>query len=157
MLSKKNYFTGSIRSDWISKSLWVIFAGMISFDGPPQFSCREIACDSCSRVSAYPWIIKVGQRTLLMTSMFSNLSRTSMLAREPSNVRTACFKEEYGEIRIRAWMPGLSAASAQVGPDPIDRPIRIMSFKSYLSCRVKNYSTSSESSLIVSASGDSDL
>ena len=157
MLSRKNCFRGSIKSDWMSKSLWVMLAGIISFDGPPQLSCNEIACDSCSRVSAYPWMINVGQRTFLITSIFSNRSLTSMLTSDPSSVLTACFSDEYGDNKISAYMPGLSAASAQVGPDPIDLPIRMMSLKSYLSYLTKNWTTSSESSLIASASGDSDV
>jgi len=80
-----------------------------------------------------------------------------MLTSDPSSVLTACFSDEYGDNKISAYMPGLSAASAQVGPDPIDLPIRMMSLKSYLSYLTKNWTTSSESSLIASASGDSDV
>jgi len=111
---------------------------MTSLEGPPQFSCNDIACDSCSRVSACPWMIKVGQRTFLITSMFSNRSLTSILTSDPSSVLTAYLRDEYGESRISAYMLGLSAAKAQVGPEPMDLPIKIISFISYFSFRIKN-------------------
>ena len=93
LLSRKNCWIGLIRSDWISKSLCVILAGIISFEGPPQFSCRRIAWDSWITVSAYPWIISVGHLTFLITSSFWNLSLTSILANVPSNDLTAYLRE----------------------------------------------------------------
>ena len=79
-------------------------------------------------VSACPWIIRVGARTLSISFRFSNLSLTNRLGNVPSIVLTHAFSDVYGESRISEEMLGYSTASAQHGPDPIDLPIRIISF-----------------------------
>ena len=141
----------------MSKSLWVMFAGIISFEGPPQFSWSLIAWDSWIIVSAWPWMISVGHFTFFITSIFSKRSRTSRLAKVPRNVLTAYFKEVYGESRINAYMLGYSAANAQAGPEPIDLPINMISLYSYFKYLTRNYITSSAFNWMVSASEHSVL
>lgn len=128
LLSIKNYCIGLIKSTTMSQLLCVIPAGMINFDGPPQFRYSSIEWDSGITVSACPWMISVGHWTCSMSRWFSNLSRTISEAKVPSSVFTACLSEVYGDMRTRADMDGYSTARAQQGPEPMDRPIRIMSF-----------------------------
>lgn len=115
----------------MSNSLWVIFLGIINFDGPPQFMWSYWECEWGIRLSHYPWTISVGQVTFLIASMFWNLSLTSIDGSDPNKDHTASFNEVYGESKIKA--DGLDIDERkQAGPDPIDLPNKIISFASNL-------------------------
>ena len=107
--------------------------------------------------SACPWIIRVGHLTFSISFKFSNLSLTNRLGSVPSIVLTAAFSEVYGERRMSEEMLGYSTASAQLGPDPIDLPIKIMSLALYRNYFVRNCMIRCEFVRIVSAFADSVL
>ena len=83
-------------------------------------------------------MIRVGHLTFSIIFKFSKRSLTKRLGKDPSIVLTAALNEVYGESRIRAATLGYSTASAQHGPEPIDLPIKIMSFALYLSFLIRN-------------------
>lgn len=139
LLSMKNYFIGSKRSFKISNSLWVIFFGIISLEGPPLFWCRVYAWLKGINLSLYPCTISIGQVTFFIISWLMNLSLTIAEGNDPNKDLTAFFNEVYGESNIK--LEGFEVdASIQEGPDPIDLPNTTISLESYfILLRTKSY------------------
>ena len=70
----------------------------------------------------------------------------------PKSVLTAYLIEVYGDKRMSAETEEYSTARAHAGPDPIDLPIRSMSFSLYFYTSIRYYMTSWAFIIRVSAS-----
>ena len=121
----KKCLSGFRKSLVNSKTVWSISWGQTNIEGPLQFNCKACEWVKWISLSRCPCRKNAGHHVSFMRSMFLNLSLIRYWSSPPDCSRTISLIDLNGLMRMSAH--GLRvAAIREAGPEPIDRPHRII-------------------------------
>jgi len=152
LIFERKFIRGRVKSSKKSNSIWSIFLGKTSSQGPLQAPYNSCECLYGIRLSLIPCTMKVGLVTVLICSRLSNLSLTKYWIHFPARSLTTALIEVNGDIKTRPPTVFLEAKYV-AGPLPIDLPNTIIFYCLNLSSFVKYSNTSSASSRILESEG----